>query len=75
MAVVRPLKVNVACQRSGVWVVELPDRPEPIECQTLDDARQIAYKCAASLHPCELVVRDAYHRVLDRQFIEGPAAA
>jgi hypothetical protein len=42
-----------------------------VTCETLDEAQRVAYLCAAHLHPCELVVRDACHRVLHREFIDG----
>jgi hypothetical protein len=39
-------------------------------CGTLADARRVAYQCAARRHPCELVVCDAYHRVMQREIID-----
>ena len=33
--------------------------------ETLNDARRLAYIDAARILPCELVIRDAYHRVVD----------
>jgi hypothetical protein len=54
----------------GEWEVALPDQREPVTCETLDDARRIAYLCAAHRHPCELVVRDAYHRVLEHDYFD-----
>ncbi len=65
--------VTVRVQRTdhGGWEVALPDQREPVTCETLDDARRIAYLCAAHRHPCELVVRDAYHRVLEHDYFDG----
>jgi hypothetical protein len=71
MPVVGPTTVNVDCTARGAWEVELPDSPEHVKCETLDDAKRVAYLCAAHRHPCELIVRDAYHRVLHREFIDG----
>jgi len=65
------ITVHVDCTPRGAWEVELPDRAEHVRCETLDDAKRIAYLCAACRHPCELIVRDAYHRVLHREFIDG----
>jgi hypothetical protein len=73
MPVANPTTVNVDCTAGGVWEVELPDRPEHVSCETLDDAKRVAYLCAAHRHPCELIVRDAYHRVLHRVLIDGDA--
>jgi hypothetical protein len=71
MPVPSPLTVHVDHDRHGVWEVELPDGSERVVCETLEDAKRVAYLCAASRYPCELVVRDAYHRVLHREFIDG----
>jgi len=71
-----PATVNVDCTARGAWEVELPDRREHVKCETLDDAKRVAYLSATRRHPCELIVRDAYHRVLHRELIDGdqPAA-
>ena len=55
----------------GRWEVVLPGRRKGIICETLEDARRVAYLSVAHAHPCELIVRDAYHRVLDREPIDG----
>jgi hypothetical protein len=41
-----------------------------VSCATLDDAKRVAYRRAADRPPCELIVRDAYHRVVDRELID-----
>jgi hypothetical protein len=66
-----PRTVRVDLNRRGVWEVALSDRRERVPCETLDDARRVAYLCAAHTRPCELIVCDAYHRVLQREFING----
>ena len=68
--------VRVELHRGG-WEIELPDQREPVTCETLEDARRMAYLCAARRHPCELVVHDAYHRVLHHELIarEGDRGA
>ena len=65
--------VTVCVDRNdhGDWQVALPDQREPVTCETLDDARRIAYLCAAERRPCELVVRDAYHRVVEHDYLVG----
>jgi hypothetical protein len=44
---------------------------DPVTCETFDDARRVAYRRAARARPCELIVHDAYHRVLHRELIDG----
>jgi hypothetical protein len=51
--------------------VELSDTIGHVTCESLEDARRIAYFCAARRGPCELVVRDAYDRVLQHELIDG----
>ena len=63
-----PLAVRVDRNGRGEW------GREPVTCETLDDARRVAYLCAAHRRPCEPIVCDAYHRVLDHEFINGRAA-
>lgn len=55
----------------GRWEVLLSGRREPITCETLDEAKRVAYLTVVQSHPCELVVHDAYHRVIDRELIDG----
>jgi hypothetical protein len=55
----------------GAWEVATPDQRERVTCETLDDARQVAHLYAAHRRPCELIARDAYHRVPHHEFING----
>jgi hypothetical protein len=55
----------------GQWEVGLDELTEQQRCATLDEARRVAHQMAAGRRPCELVVRDAYHRVIGRELIEG----
>jgi hypothetical protein len=64
----------------GRWDVVACEPEAPDSCETLDDACQIAHRRAERLAPCELVIRDAYHHVVWREFVtarepEGPEAA
>jgi len=61
--------VQVCADHRGGWEVELPDRSAHVSCETLDEARTLAYRHAAQMRPCDLVVRDAYDRVLAHQLI------
>ena len=54
---------------AGGWDVELPDQHARVRCETLDDAKRVAFLHAAHSHACTVVVRDAYHRVLEEEFI------
>jgi hypothetical protein len=53
----------------GLWEIALSDQREPLMCKTLAEASRVAQGCAADRRPCELIVRDAYHRVLRRELI------
>ncbi len=64
-----PTTVRVDIGVRGDWEVALPDRRERVTCATLEEARRVAYRCATHRRPCELIIRDAYHRVLQRQTI------
>ncbi|MGA9859498.1 MAG: hypothetical protein WBQ18_16655 [Solirubrobacteraceae bacterium] len=53
----------------GRWQV-MPDSGALVTCDTIDDARKVAYRRAAERRrPCELVVRDAYHRVVAHELL------
>jgi hypothetical protein len=58
----------------GVGVV-LSGQAKRITCENLDDARWIAYLYAARRRPCELILQDAYHRVLRGELIDGNGGA
>ena len=65
--------VQVCADHRGGWEVELPDHAH-VSCDTLAEAQALAWRYAAQMPPCDLVVRDAYDRVLQRQLVERPAA-
>jgi hypothetical protein len=54
--------------------VVLPDGRDSVTCETLDDACRLAVVYAVRILPCELVVRDAYHRVIDHEMINRRSA-
>jgi hypothetical protein len=66
--------VYVDINRHGGWEVLPPDASQPIGCETLDAARRAAHRCAERSRPCGVVVRDAYHRVSQRELIDDPVA-
>jgi hypothetical protein len=63
--------VRVDLNRHGAWEITLPVQLDPINCESLYEARRAAYRFAAHWHPCEVVMCDAYHRVVHRQFIDS----
>jgi hypothetical protein len=63
------MTVHVDRSVGGTWEIALSDRREPVVCKSLEEASRMAHRCAAERHPCELVVRDAYHRVLRHELI------
>ncbi len=69
-----PTTVRVDISVRGVWEIELPDRDDRVRCETLEEASGVAYRCAAERRPCELIVCDAYHRVVRRELVKAPTA-
>jgi hypothetical protein len=65
------LTVRVVLNPRGLWEVVLPGRRRPFTCQSLEEAERVAYRLAVRRRPCEIVVHDAYHRVLLREVING----
>jgi hypothetical protein len=63
--------VRVDISVRGAWEVALSDQRERVTCETLEEASRLAYRCAADRRPSELVVCDAYHRVVHRELING----
>jgi hypothetical protein len=64
-----PPVVSIDPDGRGAWEVVLPESRDHVFCATLEDARRVAYGGVASRRPCELIVRDAYHRVIKREVI------
>jgi hypothetical protein len=65
--------VRVDLDARGTWhVVPSTDEQELATCATLVEARDLAYLWAGDHRPCELIVRDAYHRVARHEVVDGP---
>jgi hypothetical protein len=62
--------VRVDFNRRGAWDIGLPGQTERVTRETLAVAQRVAYLCAARRSPCELIVHDAYHRVLRWEVID-----
>jgi hypothetical protein len=63
-----PVTLVIDPDGRGAW--DLVISTEHVTCATLEDARRLAYRRAADRPPCEVIVRDAYHRVIDRELID-----
>jgi hypothetical protein len=66
-----PRTIRVDLNRHGAWEITLPVKLDPINCESLYEARRAAYRFAAHWHPCEVVMYDAYHRVVHRKRIDS----
>jgi hypothetical protein len=62
--------VRVDLNHGGDWEIELSDQDSIVTCGTFEDAKRVAYLCATHRQPCELIVCDAYHRVLHHELID-----
>jgi len=69
----RPASFTVCVQHHarGRWEVITADGRGRISCETLEDARRIAYLTVAHAKSCELIVRDAYNRIIEHELIES----
>jgi hypothetical protein len=70
-----PITVSVDPDGRGAWEVTVRSELAHVACRTLEDARKIAYRSASGRRPCELIVRDAYHRVIQRTVIDDERTA
>ncbi len=61
--------VRVDRRVRGGWEIEFADEPEHVVCRTLADAKRVAHMYASHGSPCEMIVHDAYHRVISRQML------
>jgi hypothetical protein len=64
-----PVTERVDRTGRGAWEVAMHNQRERVTCETLEDARRIAYLCGAPGRPCELIVCYAYHLVLHHELI------
>ena len=63
-------RVHVDLSARGAWEVVMPEHVDRLGCRTLEEARRTAHRLATSMRPCELVVQDAYHRVVEHELIQ-----
>lgn len=71
MEMEHPTTVSIDPDGRGSWEVALRKDGRHIACKTLDDAKRVAYLSATRARPCELIVHDAYHRVIERDLIDA----
>jgi hypothetical protein len=62
--------VIVNPDRRGGWEVADIERRVRIPCKTLVDARKEAFRRAVGTSPCDVVVHDAYNRVVEHTLVE-----
>jgi uncharacterized protein DUF2188 len=65
------VKVDVTPNLRGGWDVRFSDLRPRQRCDTLAAAVHLAHVSAQQSHPCEVVIHDAYHRVVGHEFIDG----
>ena len=65
-----PITLCIDPDGRGAWDLVISEDLEHVSCATLDDAKRVAYRRAADRRPCELIVRDAYHRVIGRELLD-----
>lgn len=65
------MTIRVQRTMCGDWEVVLSDGHAGITCETLDDARRIAYLAVAHTQACELIVHDAHDHILHRELIDA----
>jgi hypothetical protein len=67
--------VRVSYNARGPWDVVQAGEAEHTTCETLEDAQRVGYLFAARKTPCELIVCDAYRRVVRREVVRHRADA
>ena len=68
-----PVTVRIDRTGRGAWEVAMPNQRERVTCETLEDARRVAYLCVVPGRPREVIVCDAYDLVLHHEPINGHA--
>ena len=66
-----PKMVRVGRNGRGLWEIAMSDGSESVMCETFEVARRAGHAWATRACPCELIVRDAYGRVVQSKLIDG----
>jgi hypothetical protein len=59
---------------AGKWMITFADRPQLVAGKSLNETIELARRLAEPRPPAELIVCDAYHRVIQRERCGGAAA-
>lgn len=70
-----PILIEIQRRRGDEWEVAVPSRQQRVICPTFQEAARRGYQLAADEADCEVVVHDAYHRVVRRERLRHPAAS
>ena len=65
------ITVRVEMNRHGAWELTVADEQTRIVCPTLADATRQA-RSIAGTRPAELIIRDAYHRLVEHERLGIP---
>lgn len=65
------MPIDVTRIAGGAWEVDLEERGAAVVCETLEEARRVAYLYAARLRECELIIRDEEAHSIRRELIGG----
>jgi hypothetical protein len=65
--------MRVDLNRRGDRDIEPSDQDGRVSCDTPEEAERVAHICAAYRQPCELVLCEAYNRVMHRGLIDASA--
>jgi hypothetical protein len=70
-----PTLIEIQRRRGDEWEVAVSSRQQRLICPTFQEAARRGYQLAADEADCEVVVHDAYHRVVRRERLRRPAAS
>lgn len=63
--------IQIQRRRGNEWEVSIPSRHEQLICNSFQEAARRGYQLAAGEADCEMLVHDAYHRVVRRERLRG----
>ncbi len=61
--------IQIQRRRGNEWEVSIPSRQQQVICQSFQEASRRGYQLAATEPECDMVVHDAYHRVVRREHL------
>ena len=66
--------IQIQRRRGNEWEVSIPSRHHRVICNSFQEAAKRGYQLAASEAECDVVLHDAYHRVVRRERVRGDRA-